>query len=388
MSTKKNYHPSTIAIHSGNQPDPSTGAVATPIFQTSTYAQESPGVHKGYEYGRTQNPTRTALETTIADLENGKYCSAFASGMAAIDAITRLLSPNDTLLCSNDLYGGAYRFFSQVLGKYGIKTKFIDFISEDISQHIDESTKMLWFETPTNPLMQIIDIKRIADKAHAINPNILVCVDNTFATPYLQRPLDLGVDIVSHSLTKYMGGHSDVIMGATVCNDPKVAERISFFQNACGGVPGPQDCYLIQRGIKTLPLRMERHSQNAETIAQYLEQHPKVSKVNYPALKSHLQHDLAKKQMPKGATGMVSFYLKDATLEKTFEVIKHFHLFTIAESLGAVESLVGHPASMTHASIPREEREAVGVTDTLIRFSVGIENIDDLLEDIEQALNS
>ncbi|MBX7108213.1 MAG: cystathionine gamma-synthase [Chitinophagales bacterium] len=374
----------TKALHAGIEPDPSTGAIMTPIFQTSTYVQEAPGDHKGYEYARTQNPTRNVLQQNLAALENGRFGLCFASGMAASDAVIKLLNPGDEVLSTNDLYGGTYRIFTKVFEKYGVKFNFIPMHQPGaIEKHISSKTKLLWLETPTNPMMNIIDIAAAA--AAAKNAGALVCVDNTFASPYLQNPLDLGADLVLHSVTKYISGHSDVVMGAVITNNESLLERLQFLQNACGGVPGPQDCFLVLRGIKTLHLRMERHCENALKMAAFLSGHPKVEKVHFPGLASHPGHALAKKQM-RGFGGMISFTLKGNHLEDAIHVLSNTRLFSLAESLGGVESLIGHPASMTHASIPKEEREKNGLLDSLIRLSVGVEDIDDLIEDINQAI--
>ncbi len=357
----------------------------TPIFQTSTYVQASPGKHKGYEYSRTHNPTRTALQNSIAALENGKFGLCFASGLAAIDAVIKLLNPGDEVIAANDLYGGTYRIFKKVFEKYGIRFHFTGMGDvHEISPLINKNTRLIWLETPTNPMMNVIDIARVVELAK--EHNILVAVDNTFATPYLQSPMDLGADIVMHSVTKYLGGHSDVVMGALVVNDPKLQEDLAFIQNSCGATPGPQDCFLVLRGIKTLHLRMDRHCQNGEIIAKYLRNHPKVDKVYWPGFEDHPNHAVAKAQM-RGFGGMISFTLVNGTQEDAFRVMEKFHYFSLAESLGGVESLANHPATMTHASIPREERLKVGLLDSLIRLSVGIEDADDLIADLEQALS-
>ncbi|MDX5442347.1 MAG: PLP-dependent aspartate aminotransferase family protein, partial [Hymenobacteraceae bacterium] len=344
----------TKAIHAGVEPDPGTGAIMTPVFQTSTYVQSSPGQHQGYEYSRTHNPTRTALQNALAALENGSHGLCFSSGMAAIDAIAKLLKPGDEMICTNDLYGGTYRIFTKVFQKYGIKFHFIS-MSEisNIENYINQNTKMVWVETPTNPLLNIIDIKGAA--AIAKKHNLKLVVDNTFSTPYLQTPLDLGADIVMHSLTKYMGGHSDVVMGAVVVKDDDLAQELAFIQNSCGAVPGPQDCFLVLRGLKTLHIRMQRHCENGREVAAYLNKHPKVEKVFHPGLVSHPNHSIAREQM-RDFGGMISFMLKGDKMEDAIKVLEKFRFFTLAESLGGVESLCGHPASMTHASIPREER--------------------------------
>ncbi|GIV43743.1 MAG: cystathionine beta-lyase [Bacteroidia bacterium] len=375
----------TKAIHIGNDPEPSTGAVITPIYQTSTYAQEEPGKHKGYEYSRTQNPTRTALQTTLASLENAKHALCFASGMAAEDTIIKLLQPGDEVICTNDLYGGSFRLFTKVFAKLGIKFHFIPLQELDLVEIVlSAHTKMFWVETPTNPLLNIIDIQSIVEIAK--KNRILTVVDNTFASPFLQNPLDLGADMVVHSATKYLAGHSDVVMGCLMTNNDELYQQLAFLQNSCGAVPAPFDCFLVHRGIKTLHLRMVQHCKNASAIANYLINHPKVEQVYYPGLTYHKNHDIAKKQM-KDFGGMVSFTLKNDSLESAFQFMKNAKLFTLAESLGGVESLVGHPATMTHASIPREDRLKAGLKDTLIRLSVGIEDTEDLLESIEYALS-
>ncbi len=375
----------TKAIHSGVHPDPSTGAVMTPIFQTTTYAQKTPGDHKGYEYSRTQNPTRTALENNLAALENGAMGLAFSSGMAATDAIAKLLKPGDHVVSTNDLYGGTYRIFTKLFQPMGIDFDFID-LADDASfeGHLKDNTKMVWIETPTNPLLKVIDIKKIVDKVK--DKGIMVVVDNTFATPYLQSPLDLGADLVVHSVTKYIGGHSDVVMGAIVSKTKELGEELAFIQNSSGGVPSPHDCFLVLRGIKTLHLRMEAHCKNAQKIADFLNSHDKVSYTIYPGFSDHPGHEIAKSQM-RGFGGMVSFVLKNEEQSHVFSVLEKMKLFTLAESLGGVESLAGHPATMTHASIPREERLKAGLPDSLIRLSIGIEDVDDLIEDLKQALS-
>lgn len=374
----------TKVIHAHIHPDPSTGAIMTPIFQTSTYVQRAPGDHHGYEYARTHNPTRQTLEKNLAALENGEFGIAFSSGMAATDTIMKLLSPGDEVIATNDLYGGTYRLFTQVYEKYGIKFKFVDLSDASVvSELLTDKTKLIWLETPTNPMLNVIDIKAVCKIAEGSNAK--VCVDNTFATPFLQRPLDLGADIVLHSATKYLAGHSDVILGAVICKDEALAERFYFIQNGVGAVPGPQDCFLTLRGIKTLHLRVERSSQNAAAVAEFLAAHPKVDKVYYPGLKQHRNHELAAAQM-KHFGGMVSFSQKDDTMEAATRVLTGTKLFLLAESLGGVESLIGHPATMTHASIPYEERVKTGVTDSLIRLSIGVEAIEDLLADLEKAL--
>ncbi|MBU46061.1 MAG: cystathionine gamma-synthase [Flavobacteriales bacterium] len=374
----------TKTIHAGQQADPTTGAIMTPIYQTSTYIQASPGDHKGYEYSRTGNPTRNALEQNLASLENGKFGLCFGSGLGAIDAIIKLLSPGDEVISTNDLYGGTYRVFTKIFANYGIKFHFIGMEnSKNIESFINKNTKMLWAETPTNPMLNIIDITALAQISK--KNSLTFVVDNTFATPYLQRPLDLGADIVMHSLTKYMAGHSDVVMGAAICKDDALAEKLSFIQNSCGAVPGPMDSFLVLRGIKTLHLRMQRHCENGELIARFLKDHSKVDSVYWPGFKTHPNHEIAKTQMDNFG-GMVSFNIKGNRLEDAITVVSNMHYFTLAESLGGVESLCGHPASMTHAAIPKKEREKTGVVDSLIRLSVGIEDISDLIEDLEQSL--
>ena len=374
----------TKAIHAGQEPDQSTGSVMTPIYQTSTYHQKSPGKHKGFEYSRTGNPTRSALERNIAALENGKYGLCFGSGLAAIDAIIKLLKPGDEVISTNDLYGGTYRIFDKVFENYGIKFHFVGMTSlSNVTKLINEKTKMIWVETPTNPTLNIADIESIS-KISKKN-NLILVVDNTFATSYLQNPLDLGADIVMHSLTKYMGGHSDVVMGAAICNEDSLAEKLFFIQNSCGAVPGPMDCFLVLRGIKTLHIRMDRHCKNAEKIATFLKKHKKVNNVYWPGFKSHPNHEIAKKQM-KNFGGMISFDLRENRHADAIKVVSSTKYFCLAESLGGVESLIGHPASMTHAAIPKKEREKTGVVDSLIRLSIGIENVDDLLKDLNQAL--
>ena len=374
----------TKAIHAGLEPDPTTGAIMTPIYQTSTYVQAAPGNHKGYEYARTQNPTRNALQNNLAALENGKFGLCFSSGMGATDAIIKLLSPGDEVISTNDLYGGTYRIFTKVFEKYGIKFHFIPMNDVGgIEKLINTKTKLIWVETPTNPMMNIIDIRAVAQIAGS--KNIMLCVDNTFASPFLQNPLDLGADLVLHSVTKYLGGHSDVVMGAIITNNEKIHEDLKFIQNACGAVPGPQDCFLVLRGVKTLHLRMERHCSNAKQIVNYLSNHSKVEKIFYPGLTSHPNHEVAKKQM-RDFGGMLSFTLKGNKMDDALKILSGTKLFSLAESLGGVESLIGHPATMTHASIPKEEREKSGLVDTLIRLSVGVEDVEDLIADLEQAL--
>ncbi|WP_028296591.1 cystathionine gamma-synthase [Olivibacter sitiensis] len=374
----------TKAIHAGQHPDPTTGAVMTPIYQTSTYWQKSPGEHKGYEYSRGTNPTRKALEDCIAALENGKYGLAFSSGMAATDTVLRLLKPGDEVITGNDLYGGSYRIFTKVFEKFGIRFHFLDLSKPSIiKEHSNANTKLVWVETPTNPTMQIIDIEAVAKEAKAAGA--LLVVDNTFASPYLQNPLDLGADIVMHSVTKYIGGHSDVVMGALITNEETLYKELFFYYNAVGGTPGPQDSFLVLRGIKTLHLRMKAHCENGRQVAAYLKKHPRIEKIYWPGFEDHPNHEVAKKQM-RDFGGMISIVLKDASLQDTFEVASRFKVFSLAESLGGVESLLNHPATMTHGSIPKEVREKVGVVDNLLRLSVGVEDIEDLLEDLEQAL--
>ncbi len=376
----------TKAVHAGVEPDPSTGAIMTPIYQTSTYVQESPGKHQGYAYARGANPTRNALQKSIASLENGKYGICFSSGMGATDAVIKLLNPGDEVITSNDLYGGSYRMFKKVYEKFGIKFHFIDLTDvNNIRRYLNEKTKLMWLETPSNPLMRIIDIQ--ACVALAKKQRIIVAVDNTFASPYLQNPLELGANIVMHSVTKYLGGHSDVIMGALVVNDEKLQQDLAFMANSCGAVPGPQDSFLVLRGIKTLHLRMERHCLNGRKIATYLREHPKVGKVYWPGFPDHPNHDIAKKQM-RDFGGMLSFTLKNDSLENATKLMESVELFSLAESLGGVESLINHPASMTHASIPKEERIKNGLSDSLIRLSIGVEDCEDLIADLEQALAS
>ena len=380
----KNYKLDTKLIHAGVEPDPTTGAIMTPIYQTSTYVQAAPGDHKGYEYARTQNPTRTVLQNALAAIENGKYGLCFGSGMAATDAVIKLLQPGDEVIVSNDLYGGTYRIMTKVFAAYGIKFHFIGMHNaQDINSYINGNTKMIWIETPTNPMLNVIDIAACAEIAK--KNNLLLVCDNTFASPYLQTPLDLGADIVLHSATKYLGGHSDVVHGALVMNDSSLEERLRFIQNSCGAVPGPHDCWLVLRGIKTLHVRMQRHCENGEAIAHFLKAHPKVGKVIWTGFEDHPNHDVAKKQM-RGFGGMISFTLKDDNIEAAMEVLKKTKLFSLAESLGGVESLIGHPATMTHASIPREERIKNGLVDSLIRLSVGIEDIEDLKQDLAEAI--
>lgn len=385
MSKSNTYRFGTKAIHAGVEPDSATGAIMTPIYQTSTYVQSAPGQHKGYEYSRSQNPTREALEKNIAALENADYGHCFASGLAAIDAIIKTLKPGDEVVSTNDLYGGTYRIFTKIFQDFGIDFHFIDMsVATDIEQHITEKTKLIWVETPTNPMMNIIDIKAVAEIAK--KHNIILGVDNTFSTPYLQNPLNLGADLVMHSVTKYIAGHSDVIMGALATNNKELSEKLAFIQKASGAVPGPQDCFLVLRGIKTLHLRMQRHCENGVGVANFLKSHPKVEKVYWPGFKSHPNHEIASRQMHDFG-GMISFSLKENTKEAAFEILKKFELFSLAESLGGVESLCGHPATMTHASIPKEERDRIGLSDSLIRLSVGVEDLEDLIQDLKHALS-
>lgn len=373
----------TKAIHAGVKPDEATGAIMTPIYQTSTYVQEGVGNHKGYEYSRTLNPTRHALEKSLAALENGSYGACFGSGLAAIDCIIKMLNPGDEVISTNDLYGGTYRLFRTIFEKYGIIFHFVDMTDvKTIEEKVNANTKLIWVETPTNPMLNIIDIKAVA--AVAKKAGALLGVDNTFATPYLQSPLDLGADIVMHSVTKYLGGHSDVVMGALICKDEKLATEMYRIQNSSGAVTAPMDSFLVLRGIKTLHLRMQRHCENGEKIAKFLANHPKVDKVYWPGFETHPNHHIAKEQM-RGFGGMVSFTLKGNVLEEALNIVKKVEIFALAESLGGVESLIGHPATMTHASIPKEEREKTGVVDTLIRLSIGVEDADDLIADLEQA---
>lgn len=380
----KNLKFNSKTIHGGQQPDVAYGAVMPPIYQTSTYAQSTPGGHKGFEYSRSANPTRTALENALASIENGHYGLAFASGLSAIDAVIKLLNPGDEVISTNDLYGGSYRLFRQVFEKFGIKFHFIGMQTvKTIAEKVNANTKLIWVETPTNPMMNVIDIKSIA--AFAKEKGLLLAVDNTFATPYLQRPLDLGADIVMHSATKYLGGHSDVVVGALVVKDKELADQLYFIQNASGAVCGPMDSFLTLRGIKTLHVRMQRHSENGKAIAEYLQNHPKIEKVYWPGFEDHPNHDIAKAQMDDFG-GMISFVPKGSSFKDAVKIVEKLQVFTLAESLGGVESLAGHPASMTHASIPKEEREKSGVVDSLIRLSVGIEDVDDLIADLEHAI--
>jgi len=375
----------TKAIHAGQEPDPTTGAVMTPIYQTSTYWQKSPGDNKGYEYSRGTNPTRKALEDCLAALENAKHGLAFSSGLGATDAIMKLLMPGDEVITGDDLYGGSYRMFTKIFANYGIKFHFLDISKpENITPYINDKTKLIWLETPTNPTMKIIDIAGVAQIAKA--KGVMLCVDNTFASPYLQNPIDLGADIVMHSATKYLGGHSDVVMGALMMNDDELYKKLWFIYNATGATPGPMDSFLVLRGIKTLHLRMKAHCENGRQVAAFLKAHPKVDKLYWPGFEDHPNHDIAKAQM-RDFGGMISFTIKDATLEDTYKLAGSFKVFTLAESLGGVESLINHPVSMTHGSIPKEQREKAGVVDSLLRLSVGVEDIEDLLEDLKQALS-
>jgi len=379
-----NHSLATRLIHAGVEPDPTTGAIMTPIYQTSTYVQAGPGDHKGYEYARTQNPTRAALQAALASIEGGKHGFSFASGMAATDAVIKLLAPGDEVVVSNDLYGGTYRVFTKIFAQYGIKFHFVPMAdAEEIRQHVTPATKMLWVETPTNPLLNVVDIEACAGiaKSH----NLMLVVDNTFASPWLQNPLALGATMVLHSVTKYLGGHSDVVHGCVITSDDGLAERLAFIQNSCGAVPGPQDCFLVLRGLKTLHVRMQRHCENGEAVARFLRSHPKVDRVLWCGFEEHPNHEVAARQM-RGFGGMISFTLKDDRIEAANEVLKKTELFALAESLGGVESLIGHPATMTHASIPREDRVRNGLSDSLIRLSVGIEDAADLIRDLDTAI--
>ena len=381
MST---YNINTKVVHAGAKPDPSTGAIMTPIFQTSTYVQSAPGVNQGYEYARSQNPTRAALEEAFAVIENAKYGLAFGSGVAATDAVIKLLSPGDEVIAAADMYGGTYRLFSKIFERFGIKFTYVDTTdAQNVQQALTEATKLVWLETPTNPLMNITDIAAIA--AITKKAGVLLCVDNTFATPYLQNPLDLGADIVMHSATKYLGGHSDVIQGALMMNDDDLRARLYFIQKSSGAVPGPMDCFLVLRGIKTLAVRMRQHCENGVAVAHALRNNPKVNKVYWCGFEDHHNYDIAKKQM-RGFGGMMSFTLKDESVEAANKVLSATKLFSLAESLGGVESLINHPATMTHASIPREERLKTGLTDGMIRLSVGIEDAADLIADLNNAI--
>ncbi|MBL6643541.1 MAG: cystathionine gamma-synthase [Flavobacteriaceae bacterium] len=382
MEKKLRFNSATI--HGGQSPDKAYGAVMPPIYQTSTYAQSTPGGHQGYEYSRTHNPTRSALERSIASIENGKHGLAFASGMAAMDTVLKLFNPGDEIISTNDLYGGSYRLFTKIFEKYGLKIHFVNMDKpEMVAQHLNDKTRLIWIETPTNPMMNVVDIRAIAALGKA--NNTLVAVDNTFSSPYLQQPLDFGADIVMHSATKYLAGHSDTVLGLLVVNDDALEEQLAFIQNSTGAVPGPMDCFLTLRGIKTLHLRMERHSENGAEVAAFLQQHSKIEKVYWPGFTDHPNHDIAKKQM-KAFGGMLSFIPKGGDLKSAIKIVEHLKIFTLAESLGGVESLAGHPASMTHASIPKEIREKSGVVDGLIRLSVGIEDVQDLIEDLDQAI--
>ena len=374
----------TKTIHGGQEHDKAFGSVMPPIYQTTTYAQSTPGGHKGYEYSRTHNPTRSALQRAFASIENGKHGLAFSSGLAAIDAVIKMLKSGDEVISTNDLYGGTYRLFTKIFENFGVKFHFIGMENaEDIESYINENTKLIWLETPTNPMLNIIDIKSISRIAK--KHNILVAVDNTFATPYLQQPLSLGVDIVMHSATKYLGGHSDVVMGGLIVNDDALAKQLYFIQNSSGAISGPQDCFLVLRGIKTLHVRMQRHCENGKAVAEYLANHPKIENVYWPGFESHPNHHVAKQQM-KDFGGMLSFTSKDNDYEEAIKIVENLKVFTLAESLGGIESLAGHPASMTHASIPKSEREKNGILDSLIRLSVGIEDINDLIADLDHAI--
>ena len=384
MSKTQDAGFATKCIHGGLEPDPLTGAVMTPIYQTSTYAQSAPGEHKGFEYARTQNPTRNALQDNLASLENGQHGICYSSGLAAMDAVLKLLEPGDEVLASDDLYGGSYRLLTAVFGRFGITSRFIDMRdAAAVAEQFTDATRMLWIETPTNPMLNVVDIAALT--AAATRRGIISVVDNTFASPYLQQPLDMGASLVLHSATKYLGGHSDVVMGAVVTSDTELADRLYYIQNAVGAVPGPQDCFLVLRGIKTLHLRVERACQSAKRIVEVLERNDLVNNVYYPGRPEHPGHEIASKQM-RDFGGMVSFDLKEDTLEAATQVMKNTRFFTLAESLGGVESLIGHPATMTHASIPREQRLSVGLTDSLIRLSVGVEDAEDLVHDLETAL--
>ena len=374
----------TKAIHAGVHADESTGAIMTPIYQTSTYVQSAPGEHKGFEYSRAQNPTRKQLEDSLAALENGRFGMVFGSGLAAVDCVLKTLKPGDHVIATSDLYGGSYRLFMKVFANYGIAFSYVDLSdAANLESAIKDNTKLVWIESPTNPMLNIMDVEAIAKITK--DKGLILGVDNTFATPYLQNPLDLGADIVMHSITKYIAGHSDVVMGGLVTSNETLAKQLYFIQNASGAIPGPQDCFLALRGIKTIHLRMERHCENAMKMADFLHNHPKVEQVNYPGLVNHPNHQVAKRQM-KDFGGMISFTTKEGSLESAQQLVSNVKVITLAESLGGVESLIGHPASMTHASIPKEEREKSGVVDSLVRLSVGIEDIDDLIQDIDQAL--
>ncbi|MFY7757311.1 MAG: cystathionine gamma-synthase [Flavobacterium stagni] len=379
-------HIETLVLHAGIEPDPSTGAIMTPIFQTSTYVQAAPGDHKGYEYARTQNPTRDVLQKNLAALEGMEHGLCFSTGMGAVDACIKLLQPGDEVVSTNDLYGGTYRIFTKIFQPYGIKFKFVDMSDlSAVKSAINNQTKMVWIETPTNPLLRIIDIESVATLGKMVGATVVV--DNTFSSPYLQQPAKLGADIVMHSATKYLNGHSDVVMGVLCTSSQDLRDRLAFIQNSCGATPGPMDCFLVLRGLKTLHIRMQRHCENGKIIAHWLKNHPKVGKVFWPGFEEHFNHAVAKKQM-KDFGGMISFTLKSDSVESAMQFLKSTQLFSLAESLGGVESLVGHPATMTHASIPKEEREANGLKDSLIRLSVGIEHIDDLIADLDRALDA
>tara|TARA_B110000037_G_C17118870_1_gene504938 strand:- start:2532 stop:3683 length:1152 start_codon:yes stop_codon:yes gene_type:complete len=381
---KEKLHFNSKTIHGGQEPDKAYGAVMPPIYQTSTYAQTTPGGHKGFEYSRTHNPTRQALEKSLASIESGKFGFAFGSGLAAMDAVLKLLKPGDEIISTDDLYGGSYRLFTKIFEDFGLKFHFVGMDNlQNISSLINEKTKLIWVETPTNPMMNVIDIKAIS--ALAKPHGIFVAVDNTFASPYLQQPLTLGADIVMHSATKYLAGHSDVVLGSLVLNNEALAERIGFIQNASGAICGPMDSFLTLRGIKTLHVRMQRHCENANAIANYLKKHSKIEKVYWPGFEDHPNHQVAKMQM-KDFGGMLSFVTKGGDYSASIKIIEKLKLFTLAESLGGVESLAGHPASMTHASIPKNLREKSGVVDSLIRLSVGIEDVRDLIADLKQAI--
>ena len=381
---KKKLRFNTKTIHGGQEPDPAYGAVMPPIYQTTTYAQTTPGGHKGFEYSRTHNPTRQALEKALASIENGKHGLAFGSGLAAIDAVLKLLKPGDEVISTNDLYGGSYRLFTKIFEGFGIKFHFVGMDNvQAVEDTINTNTRLIWVETPTNPMMNVIDIKAVAQITQ--KHKIILAVDNTFASPYLQQPLDFGADIVMHSVTKYLGGHSDVIMGALMMNDETLYERLAFIHNSCGATPGPMDSFLVLRGIKTLHLRMKAHCENGKAVAHFLRNHPKVDKVYWPGFEDHPNHEIAKTQM-RDFGGMISFTTKNASIQDTFKLASSFKVFSLAESLGGVESLINHPATMTHASIPKADRETAGVVDSLLRLSVGVEDIEDLLEDLAQAL--
>ena len=382
---KEIKHIETKALHAGIEPDPSTGAIMTPIFQTSTYVQNAPGDHKGYEYSRTQNPTRDVLQKNIAALEKMNHGLCFSTGMGAVDACIKLLNPGDEVVATNDLYGGSYRIFTTVFARLGIVFRFVDMSNlEEVESAINDKTKMVWVETPTNPLLRIIDIESVANLGHRVNATVVV--DNTFCSPYLQNPVDFGADIVMHSATKYINGHSDVVMGILCTNSDELNDRLAFIQNTCGATPGPMDSFLVLRGIKTLHIRMKQHCENGRTVAEFLKNHPKVEDIYWPGFKDHKNHEIAAKQM-RDFGGMISFTMKGDNMEDAFTVLKNTELFALAESLGGVESLIGHPASMTHGAIPREERLKNGLKDSLIRLSVGIEHPDDLIEDLKYALD-